>query len=109
MTYREIEQMISRTGLEHTYYQWDAGHAPELPYILFYYPERNDFIADGRNYLKITKVNIELYSENKDFENESVIEDLLDEYGLVYETEEQYISDERMYERLYTMEVNLDE
>lgn len=109
MTYQQIEQMISQMGLAFTYYQWDVGNAPELPYILFYYPSRNDFIADGRNYLKITKLNIELYSNNKDFENEEMIESVLDEYELVYEKEEQYISDEQMYETLYTMEVNLDE
>ncbi len=109
MTYEEIKEMIESIGLDFTYYQWDIGSAPELPYILFYYPERNDFLADGRNYLKITKLNIELYSDNKDFDNEEAIESVLDEYGLVYQKEEQYISEERMYEVLYTMEVNLNE
>lgn len=109
MTYKEIEQMINSIGLDFTYYQWDVGNAPALPYILFYYPERDDFHADDKNYLKITRLNIELYSDNKDFEHEAMIEAVLEENELVYEKEEQYIGEERMYETLYTMEVNINE
>lgn len=109
MTYKEIEEMIRNMGLKFTYYQWDVGSAPELPYILFYYPERDDFHADDKNYVKITRLNIELYSDNKDFEHEAIIEALLEEHEIIYEKEEQYISEERMYETLYTMEVNLNE
>ena len=38
MTYAEIASMIESTELENTYYQYPEGEAPELPYILFYYP-----------------------------------------------------------------------
>ena len=68
MTYAEIASMIESTELENTYYQYPEGEAPELPYILFYYPERDDFQADNKNYAKITQLNIELYTKEKDFE-----------------------------------------
>lgn len=109
MTYEEIATLIESIGLPYTYFQWDVGSAPELPYILFYYPERADFVADDKNYLKITRLNIELYSDNKDFANEALVESALETAGLVYTKEEQYISEERMYETLYTMEVNINE
>lgn len=110
MSYEEIKEMLESFGLPYNYYQWEEegdNEPPELPYILFYYPERNDFNADDRNYVKIARLNIELYSEEKDFEHESMIEDILEERELVYTKEEQYIADERMYETLYTMEVNI--
>lgn len=107
MTYEKIYQMIDGIGLPSTYYQWPESEDPALPYIVFYYPERSDFYADGKNYQKITVLNIELYSDNKDFDNEELIESVLEANDLPYTKEEQYISDERMYEVLYVVNVSL--
>ena len=107
MTYAEISQMIDSMGFDYNYYQFPEGEAPEPPYILFYYPSRNDFQADGINYTKITQLNIEYYSAEKDFDGEAAIETVLDEHDLSYTKEEQYIEQEKMYEILYTMEVTL--
>lgn len=109
MTYAEIASMIESTELENTYYQYPEGEAPELPYILFYYPERDDFQADNKNYAKITQLNIELYTKEKDFEKEEALEGILEANDLVYDKEEQYIESEKMYEVLYTMEVIINE
>ena len=109
MTYKEISSMIESSELDFAYYQFPENEAPDLPYILFYYPERNDFQADSANYAKITQLNIELYTKEKDFETEEALEELLEEYGLTYDKEEQYINEEKMYEVLYTMEVIINE
>lgn len=109
MTYAEIASMIESTGLENAYYQYPEGEAPELPYILFYYPERNDFQADNKNYARIPQLNIELYTKEKDFDKEKLIEDLLDENDIPYDKEEQYIEKEKMYEVLYITEVIINE
>ena len=109
MTYAEIETMINSTQLSNAYYQYPEGEAPALPYVLFYYPERDDFQADDKNYAKITLLNIELYTKNKDFVNEKVIEDLLDANEIPYDKEEQYIESENMYEVLYITEVIINE
>lgn len=107
MTYSEINTMINSMGFDYNYYQYPENTAPDPPYILFYYPGRNDFQADGINYAKVTRLNIEFYSPEKNFEGEAAIEAVLDEYGLAYTKEEQYIDQEKMYETLYTMEVSL--
>lgn len=109
MTYAEIASMIESTGLKNAYYQYPEGEAPELPYILFYYPERNDFQADNKNYARIPQLNIELYTKEKDFDKEKLIEDLLDENDIPYDKEEQYIEKEKMYEVLYITEVIINE
>ena len=108
MTYEDINTMISGLGLSYTYYQFPEGEAPDLPYILFYYPSRDDFLADGTNYQKIVALNIELYTKEKDFDTEEALEAVLEENGLIYDKEEQYINEEHMYEVLYTMEVMLN-
>lgn len=105
MTFKELNEMVKSIGLPSNYYQWPEKEAPELPYILFYYPSREDFYADSINYVKNTSMNLELYTENKDFELEELVEQTLEAYDIAYEKEEQYIDDERMYEVLYTMEV----
>ena len=109
MTYDDISSMINSTRIENAYYQYPEGEAPELPYILFYYPQRDDFQADDKNYAKVPQLNIELYTKEKDFVTEKVIEDLLEANGLTYDKEEQYIESEKMYEVLYTMEVIINE
>ena len=109
MTYDDIANMINSTRIENAYYQYPEGEAPELPYILFYYPQRDDFQADDKNYAKVPQLNIELYTKEKDFVTEKVIEDLLEANGLTYDKEEQYIESEKMYEVLYTMEVIINE
>lgn len=105
MTFQEIDAMISGIGLDYAYYQWPINEAPSLPYVLFYYPERKDFSADCINYQHITALNIELYTNNKDFEKEALVESVLESNGIYYTKEEQYIAEEKMYEVLYTMEV----
>ena len=112
MTYIEIAEMIQEAaqaiGCEHTYREWPTGAAPKPPYILFYYPERDDFFADNRNYQKITALNVELYTDNKDFAAEAALEAVLERHGLAYDNDEAYIESEKMYEVLYEMEVTIN-
>lgn len=107
MTYQEIYQTINgiSPNLPVTYYQWPEGSAPSLPYIVFYYPSRDDFSADNTNYAKITQLNIELYTQEKDFDLEAMVEEALQNADIYYTKEEQYIENERMYEILFTTEV----
>lgn len=111
MTYQSAYTMLNAISpnIPVNYYQWPENEAPELPYILFYYPTRDDFIADGKNYAKITQLNIELYTKNKDFATEAMVEAKLEEYGLVYTKEEQYINEEHMYEVLYITNITLED
>lgn len=110
MRFDEIASMLN--GILGTnkcaYYQWPEEKAPNLPYILFYYPSSNDECADNTNYASITNLNIELYTNTKDFDTERKVETVLKSNGLVYEKSEQYINQENMYEVLYESEVVID-
>ena len=48
---------------------------------------------------------MELYTETRDFEQEAAVEAVLDEYGFTYNKEPAYISEERMWQIAYEMEV----
>lgn len=109
MTITEIATMVASMGDDYTYLSFPIGEAPSLPYNIFYYPNRDDFRADGETYQKITNLVIEHYSDEKDFSGESTIESVLDDNGLVYSKAETYIDSEKMFMITYEMEVLLDE
>ena len=103
MTYKEVKTLLSTTNLPVVYYQWPEGQAPEPPYLIFYYPGDNDFVGDNSNYQKIRELTVELYTDQKDFALEEVVEGVLS--GMVYSRYETYIDDERMFLVTYEMEV----
>lgn len=105
MTHIEVKELIESIGLPCNYYQWKIGQEPELPYLLFYFPENNDFKADDKNYQHISKLNIELYTNDKDFETEAIVDAALEAADMIYKKSEAYIEEERMYEVLYQTEV----
>lgn len=109
MTYKEVNTVISSIGIDCAYDHFtdDTGH--ELPFICFMYGNSSDFEADNINYQKIRALDIELYTENKDFELEETVESVLNANGFVYTREETYIESERMYEVVYHTSVAISE
>jgi hypothetical protein len=97
--------MIKSIGLPYAYFQFpkNTGQAP--PFILFFYSQQDDLFADDTNYQKIAKLNIELYTKEKDFTQEEAVENVLQFYGFSYYKEENYIDTEQMFQIAYEMEV----
>ena len=105
MTYQNINTLISGIGLPYAYYQFSEGTAQAPPFICFFYSDNNDVLADNTNYQTVVTLNIELYTDAKDFQNESLIEAALTGAGLVFSKSEVFIESERLHETIYTMEV----
>lgn len=109
MTFEEINDMVESIGLPHTYDSFPENIAPNPPYIVFTYPNNNDFAADNTNYVSIDTLNIELYTANKDFDTEATVEAILNENGLFYEKTETYIRQENLFQIRYVSEVITEE
>ena len=105
MKYTEIADIISGIGLPYTYDFFPENVAPDPPYLVFNYPQNNDFGADNINYVSIDTVNLELYTKNKDFQLEARIEAVLNENGFFYEKSESYIRSENLYQITYDFQV----
>lgn len=105
MTHQEIIELLEKSGLPFAYDHFVEGESPELPFLVFLYPNSSNFAADGKVYFKKRKVNVELYTDLKDVELEEQVEAVLDECGLFYEKSEVWIESENLYEVLYQMEV----
>ena len=105
MTYKEIATMIESIGLPFAYYQFPEGTSQAPPFVVFFYSGIDDLYADESNYQRIVTLNIELYTAEKDFEKEATVEGILQNSGLSYYKEENYIDSEKMYQIAYEMEV----
>lgn len=105
MSYSEIDTMISSIGLPYAYHQFPEDTEQAPPFICFFYPENNDFFADGSNYQTIVTLVVELYTDTKDIEKELDVEAVLKTAGLSWTKESGYLDSERMQMTTYTMEV----
>lgn len=105
MTKTEIEKMMDETGIEYRYHHFETEEAINPPFMVWYMFDSSNTRADGAVYCKASRMNLELYTDAKDFGLEQQVEDVLDLYGVAYEKTEDYLDDEAMYEVLYEMEV----
>lgn len=105
MTYQEVANMIEDFGIPFAYFSYPNDQAPPLPYCVYYYPDRDDMIADNENYVKIEALNIEIYTEVKDLTLEERIEAILKANKIVFDRTESFINSENMYQILYESEV----
>jgi len=108
MTLAELNTALkSITGFDKkvVYRAWPVGQAPALPYICYLVQESDNFGADNIVYKAINRVDIELYSKNKDTTSEGLIEALLASLSIYWEKNETYLDDEMCYEIIYSIEV----
>lgn len=105
MTKERIEEMLAETGISFAYHHFTEENAVDPPFIVYLNDESSNFYADGIVYVVIGNVNIELYTDEKDYELEEKIENIFAKYNVAWEKEEIYIETEQMYEILYRMEV----
>ena len=75
----------------------------QLPYFV------NAFIIPRDMYiiLHINEIHIELYTDCKDLSAEQRIEAVLNQHGIFYEKSETWIESEKLYEVLYSFEMEV--
>ena len=105
MTVEQLAAMLQETGIPFAYDHFAEGESPEPPFICYLLPGSDNFAADGRVYFRINEVRIELYTDKKDVSVEKQVEDVLDDQGIFYNKSEVWISEERLYEVLYSFSV----
>lgn len=103
----ELLVMLNEMGIPFAYDHFAEGESPEPPFICYLLPQSDHFSADGKVYYKISGVHIELYTDIKDLSVEQKVEAVLDAHGIFYEKSEVWIESERLYEVLYTFEMEV--
>lgn len=108
MTPAEVKTMIEAVGIPSAYYQFAENTGQQPPFICHFFGSTNDMAADNTNYARIERLNIELYTDAKDFELEARLETILNANELVFTKESTFLDDERMHETVYTTDVLLE-
>lgn len=102
-----LVKMLNEIGVPFAYDHFAEGEAPEPPFICYLLPGSDNFAADGRTYYKVNEVHIELYSDSKDPALENSVEEIFDKYEIFYNKSEVWIESEKLYEILYTFEMEV--
>ena len=100
----DLMQLMEEIGLPFAYDHFAEGESPVPPFITFLLPGSDNFAADGKVYLKINEVHIELYTDEKNPETEALVEAVLDAHEICYDKSEVWIESEKLYEVLYSFE-----
>lgn len=103
----ELLQMLGEMQIPFAYHHFAEGEVVEPPFICYLLPGSNNFSADGKAYHKINEVHIELYTDLKDLAVEQQVEDVLDEHEIFYNKSEVWIESEKLYEVLYSFEMEV--
>ena len=103
----KLLEIISEIDIPSAYDRFAEGESPDPPFICYLVPGNDNFAADGKAYFKVDQVNIELYTDLKDPETENKVEAVLDSHGVFYDRTEVWIESERLYEVLYSFEMEV--
>ena len=103
----DLVKLLEETGIPFAYDHFAEGESPDPPFICYLLPQSDNFSADGTVYLKVSSVNIELYTDSKDLSVEQKLEAVLDTHGIFYDKTEVWIESEKLYEVLYSFEMEV--
>lgn len=103
----DLVRLLEETGIPFAYDHFAEGESPDPPFICYLLPQSDNFSADGKVYLKVSSVNIELYTDSKDLFVEQKLEAVLDTHGIFYDKTEVWIESEKLYEVLYSFEMEV--
>ena len=99
--------ILNNIGVAYAYDHFAEGEAPDRPFLCYLLPGSDNFSADGKVYLKVSSVNIELYTASKDLAVDQKLEAVLDTHGIFYDKTEVWIESEKLYEALYSFEMEV--
>ena len=103
----DLVKLLEETDIPFAYDHFAEGESPDPPFICYLLPQSDHFSADGKVYLKVSSVNIELYTDSKDLAVEQKLEAELDTHGIFYDKTEVWIESEKLYEVLYSFEMEV--
>ena len=101
----KLTAILNTIGIPYAYDHFAEGESPEPPFLCYLLPGSDNFSADGKVYHKISEVRLELYTDYKDLASEQKVEDTLDAAGLFYNKTETWIDSEKLYEVLYSFDM----
>ena len=103
MELKELVKILEKLKIPIAYNHFSTVQEP--PYLVYKVTSTNNFIADNKVYKKIRKVDLELYTGNKNEELEKKLEAILCENEMVFDCFETYIQSEDVYQVIYEISI----
>lgn len=105
--YSEIKSVFEEVGLNAIEYNIDINNEDEieLPIIVYRVLDDAPFLADGVNYFKMLDIALALIDEGLNFPLQMLIEQQLNEHGMVFEKNINFDDTERLYTVSYSFSV----
>ena len=107
MTHNEVFEVLEELSLPIAYDHFAEGESPDPPFLCFLYPRNLPTGADNTVYYQLHELDIELYTDAKDPVLEQRVERLLTEHEMFFHKSEVWIEEEKMYEVLYEVVIDL--
>ena len=107
MTHNEVFEVLEELSLPIAYDHFAEGESPDPPFLCFLYPSNPPTGADNTVYYQLHELDIELYTDAKDPVLEQRVEKLLTEHEMFFHKSEVWIEEEKMYEVLYEVVIDL--
>jgi hypothetical protein len=104
----ELKEKLEATGYPVSYFHFlesENESLPEPPFVVYLITETENFKADNRVFKTIHNVDVELYTNRKDFEAEAKIEQALNELNMPFDSVETYIESEQLFQKIYEIRV----
>ncbi|NMF06256.1 hypothetical protein ACUH7Y_07090 [Clostridium beijerinckii] len=104
MTLSDIYTILKATGYPVAYSHFIAtpnNPLPTPPYITYLSAYSSNMFADDIVYMDIDNLQIELYTAKKDPVAEKKITDLLKTNGIAYQSTEDWIESEQLFQKIY--------
>ncbi len=101
----KLVNLIKEMDIPFAYDHFAEGETVKPPFICFLLPNSDNFSADGIVYFKKNEVHIELYTDVKSPDIEDKVEAVLDKHGIFYNKSEVWIDEEKLYEVLFSFEM----
>ena len=108
MNLMEFKAELEKLDIPIQYRSFSVGHAPSLPYLIFYENDSDNIFADNHNYFDVLNIACELYTDEKDIELETKLHKLFYDNEIEYNSTETYIDSENMYFKAYDVQINFD-
>jgi len=108
MTLAELNQALKAIGYPVAYSHFvdtPQNPAPKPPFIVYREAYSSDVMADNINYVGVSNIQIELYTDHKDLTAEAAVQNKLKELGLPYSKTGTYLEDEKLFQTIYEIQL----
>lgn len=104
MILSELKTILEATGFPVAYSHFvESANSPfpDPPFICFLVAYSSHFSADNITFKSIENIQIELYTNTKNLEAETIVENVLNQNELPFATVETFIDSEQLYQKIY--------